>query len=77
MHLFTQLRGYKQLQWTSSPRTVLVVKKPNNKLSTQAFLETLKWLKFRNLNIVVEEVVMKELGEKEQDVLYTVNGDLF
>ncbi len=51
----------RELSWHTTPRTVLIVKKPLNQQTTNAFLKTLKWLKLQGLNVIVEPQVATEL----------------
>ncbi|KNC99941.1 uncharacterized protein SPPG_05314 [Spizellomyces punctatus DAOM BR117] len=64
------------LRWSQPPRTVLIVKKPNDERTRAAFLEIVRWLRseYPYMNIVVEPAVAEELGE-EVSGLHVISKD--
>ncbi|KAF7721359.1 NADH kinase pos5 [Apophysomyces ossiformis] len=58
--------GQFTLDWTERPRTVLIVKKPNDPKTENALIQLASWLHENepNLNIVVEPEVAEQFHEK-------------
>ncbi|KAF9157204.1 NADH kinase pos5, partial [Actinomortierella ambigua] len=58
--------GNYQLQWETDPRTVLIIKKPNDEKTDQALCDVATWIheKYPHMNVVVEPDVAKAFADK-------------
>ncbi|KAK3819609.1 MAG: ATP-NAD kinase-like domain-containing protein [Benniella sp.] len=69
----TTYGGNYKLQWEEGPRTVLIIKKPNDELTDKAVVEVASWIhtKYPHMNVVVEPDVAQEFW-KQLPFVYTI-----
>ncbi|ORX56329.1 ATP-NAD kinase [Hesseltinella vesiculosa] len=60
------LLGHVQVKWQQQPRTILIVKKPNDPQTEKALVEMATWLKERypNVNILVEPEIAQQFQKE-------------
>ncbi|KAF9933215.1 NADH kinase pos5 [Linnemannia zychae] len=69
----TTYGGNYKLQWEEGPRTILIIKKPNDELTDKALIDVATWIKakYPHTNIVVEPDVAENFA-KSLPFIYTI-----
>ncbi|KAF9420708.1 NADH kinase pos5 [Podila epigama] len=72
----TTYGGNYTLQWEDGPRTVLIIKKPNDELTDKTLIEVATWIhdRYPHMNIVVEPDVAQEFA-KVLPFVYVIPDD--
>ncbi|KAG0325444.1 NADH kinase pos5, partial [Podila humilis] len=62
----TTYGGNYKLQWHDGPKTVLIIKKPNDEQTDKTLIEVANWIheRYPTMNVVVEPDVAQEFAEK-------------